>query len=54
MIIETGTWRGGSAYYFASLFDMFGKGRVLTVDIEKYDVPRHDRITYFIGSSTSP
>ena len=54
VIIETGTWRGGSAYYFASLFDLFGRGRVLTVDIEKYDVPRHDRITYFIGSSTSP
>ena len=33
VIIETGTWRGGSAYYFASLFDIFGKGRVLTVDI---------------------
>ena len=54
VIIETGTWRGGSAYYCASLFDLFGKGRVLTVDIEKYDVPRHDRITYYIGSSTAP
>jgi cephalosporin hydroxylase len=54
VIVETGTWRGGSAYYFASMFDMFGKGRVLTVDIEKYDVPQHDRISYHIGSSTAP
>ena len=54
VLIETGTWRGGSAYYFASLFDLLGKGRVLTVDIEKLEVPRHDRITYYIGSSTDP
>ncbi len=54
VLIETGTLYGGSAYYFASLFDMFGKGRVLTVDILKLDVPKHDRITYYIGSSTAP
>ena len=54
VLIETGTWRGGSAYYFASVFDLFGKGRVLTVDIEKFPVPEHDRITYLIGSSTAP
>ena len=54
VLIETGTWRGGSAYYFASIFDLFGKGRVLTVDIEKFPVPEHDRITYLIGSSTAP
>ena len=39
VLIETGTWRGGSAHYFASIFDLFGKGRVLTVDIEKFPVP---------------
>ena len=27
---------------------------MLTVDIEKLEVPRHDRITYYIGSSTDP
>ncbi len=54
VLIETGTWRGGSAHYFASIFDLFGKGRVLTVDIEKFPVPEHDRITYLIGSSTAP
>ena len=54
VLIETGTWRGGGAYYFASIFDLFGKGRVLTVDIEKFPVPEHDRITYLIGSSTAP
>ena len=54
VLIETGTWRGGSSYFFASIFDLFGKGRVLTVDIEKFPVPEHDRITYLIGSSTAP
>ncbi len=54
VLIETGTWRGGSAYFFASIFELFGKGRVLTVDIEKFPVPEHDRISYLVGSSTAP
>ena len=54
VIVETGTYLGGSTYYFASLLDLLGHGRVLTVDINKQQVPQHDRITYHIGSSTAP
>lgn len=55
VLIEMGTLRGGSAYYFASLFDLMGRGRVITVDIQKFpNLPVHPRITYLLGSSTSP
>ena len=54
ILIEAGTFEGGSAYYFASLFDLMNKGRVVTIDIEdKPGKPQHKRITYLLGSSTS-
>src|SRR5438045_3390452 len=34
LIIETGTYYGGSAYFFASLCDLIGKGRVISIDID--------------------
>jgi cephalosporin hydroxylase len=52
VIVETGTWRGGSALYLASICDLLGKGKVITVDIEERDDrPTHPRITYLTGSS---
>ncbi len=52
IIVETGTWCGGSALYFAMLLDHIGHGRVVTVDIEvKPNRPQHSRITYLTGSS---
>lgn len=54
VIIEAGTLRGGSAYYFAGIFDLLGKGRVITMDIQDYpDKPMHPRIEYLLLSSTS-
>lgn len=54
-IIECGTHKGGSAYYFAAICQLLGKGRVLSIDIEEYpDRPQHDRITYLRGMSTEP
>jgi cephalosporin hydroxylase len=55
VLLEMGTARGGSAYYFASIFDLMGRGRVITVDIQgEPGRPVHPRITYLLGSSTSP
>jgi cephalosporin hydroxylase len=55
LLIETGTWFGGSALYFAHLFDLIGLGRVLSIDVQKHDErPKHPRITYAVGSSTDP
>ncbi len=52
LLIETGTWLGGSALFFAHIFDLMGQGRVITVDIEKQpDLPQHERIEYLHGSS---
>ena len=53
LIIECGTSRGGSAYFFANICDLLGHGRIVTIDVEilpgRAD---HPRITYLHGSST--
>jgi cephalosporin hydroxylase len=55
VIVETGTYRGGSAFYLASLCDLLGRGRVITIDTEsRPDRPPHPRITYLHGSSIDP
>jgi len=55
VVIECGTARGGSAYFLASIMDLIGKGRVITMDIRSLeDRPSHERITYLTGSSTDP
>jgi cephalosporin hydroxylase len=55
IVVETGTWYGGSALYMAMVLDQIGHGRVITIDIEpKPDRPEHPRISYLTGSSTDP
>lgn len=57
LIVETGTYRGGSALYLASLCDLLGGGEVVSIDIEpvRDDYPEHPRVTYLGGrSSTDP
>jgi cephalosporin hydroxylase len=51
VILETGTNRGGSAFFYASLFDLLGHGRVVTVDVERMHSLEHPRIEFLIGSS---
>ncbi len=52
-IIETGTYRGGSALYLATLLDALGNGKIITVDPHQYEHrPSHPRIEYLQGSST--
>lgn len=46
VLVEAGTYLGGSAYYFASIFNLMGHGRIVTVDIEDHPgKPVHPRIT---------
>ncbi|HZZ80692.1 MAG TPA: CmcI family methyltransferase [Gemmataceae bacterium] len=54
LLIETGTNRGGSALFFAHLFDLLGHGRVVTIDVERLHDITHPRITFLIGSSVAP
>ncbi len=51
VIIETGTYQGGSALYMATICDAIGNGKIISIDIEKRKVPRHSRIFYINGSS---
>jgi cephalosporin hydroxylase len=54
LIIETGTYLGGSALFLASICDLLGHGEVVTIDADRREgLPRHPRITYLTGSSTS-
>ena len=57
LIVETGTYRGGSAFFLASICDLLGAGEVVSIDIEplRDDYPAHPRVTYLGGrSSTDP
>jgi cephalosporin hydroxylase len=65
LIIETGTFQGGSALYMAHVFDLLAAdhwdyandtGRVLSIDLVKdRELPNHPRVDYLLGmSSTSP
>lgn len=52
VIIEIGTYLGGSALFYAHMLDLIGKGKVISVDVNHYDAfPKHDRITYLTGKS---
>lgn len=57
IVVETGTYRGGSAHFLASVCDLLDSGEVVSIDIEpvRDDYPGHPRITYLGGrSSTDP
>ena len=54
VIIETGTWHGGSALFLATVCDALGHGRVITIDTDPGDpLPEHQRIIYLRGSSVA-
>ena len=54
LIIECGTNRGGSALFYGDLLDLIGHGQVVSVDIERMHTYTHPRVTFLVGSSTSP
>jgi cephalosporin hydroxylase len=58
LIIETGTDRGGSALFMASICDLLNHGRIVTIDVLNGpavlgSLPLHPRIEYVQGSSVS-
>lgn len=62
LIVETGVAHGGTAVFFASLFEAMGAGRVISIDIDirarnRAAIEAHPlahRIELIEGSSTSP
>ncbi len=54
VIIETGTDRGGSALFFASLCDLLGRGEVITIDVQSSSAAvTHPRIQKIVGDSVA-
>ncbi len=54
VIVECGTYQGGSALFLASICDLLNHGRVCSIDVLRQpECPVHERIEYLIGSSTS-
>ncbi len=53
LLIECGTNRAGSAMFYAQLFDLMGKGRIVTVDVEKLHSSAHPRVEFLLGSSVA-
>lgn len=54
LIIETGTFHGGSALYLAHTCDIVGHGRVLSVDLKTdRPLPDHPRIDFLAGMSST-
>ena len=53
LIVEFGTFQGGSAFFFASLCALLGHGRVLSIDVAPRSTVAHERIDYFTGSSVA-
>lgn len=55
LIVECGTFNGGSTLFFAHLLDLVGAGRVLSVDLDPQEgLPEHPRVEYRRDSSVSP
>jgi cephalosporin hydroxylase len=55
VLIETGSFKGGSALFFGSVFDLMGQGSVITIDVDDCAsrTLSHPRITPVVGSSVS-
>jgi len=53
VVVETGTAWGGSALFYAHMFDLVGSGDVITVDSGRMGTAPHPRITYLSGDSVA-
>jgi cephalosporin hydroxylase len=55
VVLELGTLEGGSALFFATVLDAIGHGRVISVDVQRFNAkwPMHPRIFYISADSNS-
>lgn len=55
LIVETGSCLGGSGMFMATVCEMIGRGRVISIDIEqRQDRPQHPRLQFLHGDSAAP
>jgi cephalosporin hydroxylase len=53
LIVETGTYLGGSALFFAHICDLLGHGEVVTIDLQRRGTVEHPRVTQLVGDALS-
>ncbi len=54
MIVETGTFSGGSALFLADQLELVGGGEVISIDIAPAEeLPEDDRIEFLVGRSST-
>jgi len=53
VIIECGTGWGGTTLFLANICDYLKHGKIISIDIVPYERPKHQRIKYLLGPSTS-
>ena len=54
LVVECGTYAGGSALFLAQMCDLIGRGQVMTIDVNDMAKITHPRIARVLGSSTAP
>lgn len=52
LVIELGTYLGGTALFLAHQLECLGAGRVISVDCQNLERPQHPRIQYLLGSTS--
>ena len=54
LVVQTGTYRGGTALFLADRLQIIGRGQVVTIDAEaEANRPQHPRLTYLTGPPTA-
>ncbi len=54
LVVQTGTYRGGTALFLADRLQIIGRGHVVTIDAEaEPNRPQHPRLTYLTGPPTA-
>lgn len=51
LVVEIGTYLGGTTLFLAHQLELFGQGRVLSIDNRELPRPTHGRIEYLLGNS---
>jgi cephalosporin hydroxylase len=54
LLIEIGSYEGGSALFYAQLMDALGSGRVLSIDLRRPSGVEHPRVEFIEGDSLDP
>jgi cephalosporin hydroxylase len=55
LVVETGTYRGGTALFLADRLQIIGRGHVISIDAHVEPTrPQHPRLTYLTGPPSAP